>query len=249
MGFTDCAETNWISVSSLTCLLSSGLALIQEIAVSVDAQVGTDWTAFTYFRHILDMESPNGKVTGGLSITIDGKYLGDVDYTPLLRMGDTACDATEWVSSEQVRCKVPSNIDRPEQVVLTLGPYCPSDYRAACEETWVPIVLKTINAPTVGAASLTIDGLGFQTTDPTGHIYIGATACEASEWVSDTEVKCKVSAGSGHNRDLLVDISDQLVTLEQAFGYDNPAPSILNIANGPAGVSLHLATRLAGYIP
>ena len=235
MGSTDCAETIWVSASSLTCKLASGLALVQDIAVSVDVQVGTELTAFTYFRHILSMESPNGKVTGGLSITIDGKYLGDVDYTPLLRMGDTACDATEWVSSLQVRCKVPGSIFRPEQIVLTLGPFCPSDYRSGCEEIWVPIVLLTKNAPTIGAASLTINGLGFQTSDPTGHIFMGGTACEASEWVSDLEVKCKVSAGSGHKKDLLVDINKQLVTLEQAFGYDDPVPSDVNRANGPAG--------------
>ncbi len=237
MAFSDCAETSWVSVSSLTCKLASGSALVQTIAVSVHGQVGTDFTAFTYFRHILSMESPNGKVTGGLSITLDGKFLGDVDYTPLLRMGDTACDVTEWVSSVQVRCKVPSSIFRPERIVLTLGPYCPPEFRSACEELWVPIVLLTINAPTVGAASLTINGLGFQTSDPTGHIFIGGTPCEASEWVSDVEVKCKVSAGSGRKRDLLVDINNQLVTLEQAFGYDDPVPSDIRRANGPAGVN------------
>jgi hypothetical protein len=235
IGFTTCAETIWLSVSSLTCKLAAGLALVPTIAVSVVVQVGTDLTAFTYFRRILSMESPNGKVTGGLSITIDGKYLGDADYTPQIRMGDTACDATEWISSVQVRCKVPGSIFRPEQIVLTLGPYCPSNYRAACEELWVPIVLLTKNAPTVGAASLTINGLGFQTSDPTGQIYIGGSACEASEWVSDLEVKCKVSAGSGHRKDLLVDINEQLVTLEQAFDYDDPVPSDINRANGPAG--------------
>jgi hypothetical protein len=236
MAYTDCAETNWVSVSSLSCKLASGSALVQTIAVSVHGQVGTDFTAFTYFRHILSMESPNGKVTGGLSITLDGKFLGDVDYTPLLRMGDTACDVTEWVSAVQVRCKVPSSIFRPERIVLTLGPFCPPEFRSACEELWVPIVLLTINAPTIGAASLTINGLGFQTSDPTGHIFIGGTPCEASEWVSDVEVKCKVSSGSGRKRDLLVDINNQLVTLEQAFGYDDPVPSDIRRANGPAGV-------------
>ena len=41
--------------------------------------------------------------------------------------------------------------------------------------------------------SLTMTGTGFGLADYTSHVRIGEYGCEASAWVSDSAVRCKVS--------------------------------------------------------
>ena len=44
--------------------------------------------------------------------------------------------------------------------------------------------------------SLTMTGTGFGLADYTSHVRIGEYGCEASAWVSDSAVRCKVSSES-----------------------------------------------------
>ena len=48
----------------------------------------------------------------------------------------------------------------------------------------------------VPQTSLTMTGTGFGIHDYTSQVRIGNWACEASAWVSDTAVQCKVSSSS-----------------------------------------------------
>lgn len=102
------------------------------------------------------------------------------------------------------------------------GPYCPADSREACEESWVPITLKdSSNGQAIGTSSLTIEGLAFQLEDPTAQVRVGHTAAEASIWISDTSLNCRVASGSGEGGDLVVTIAvtndeENIISLEGA---------------------------------
>jgi len=95
MGNTMCEETKWNSYSSIVCHVAEGCAFASRIIASAAIRPGSTTTGFTYFRLITSMDAPNGKVTGGLSLTLTGKGFGEADYTPRIRMADSACDAGE----------------------------------------------------------------------------------------------------------------------------------------------------------
>jgi hypothetical protein len=249
MGDTMCEKTTWSSGTSIVCHVAQGCAFLSRLIVSAEVQPGSTSTGFTYFRLITSMDAPNGKVTGGLSLTLSGRGFGTADYTPRIRMAESACDSSGWVSDSCVRCKVPASIQRPERLVLTLGPYCPPDNQEACEEKWVPIILKTTNSPTSGNAILTIAGLGFQLEDPTPQGLIGMTPCEITMWISDTSLNCQVSSGAGLGRALVVTVQvpgqeRNTITLEDAFMYDAPVASVMIASNLP--VSGGAVTKLVG---
>ena len=249
MGNTICEETVWNSGTSVVCHVAAGCAFVSRLIVSAGVRPGSTSTGFTYFRLITSMDAPNGKVTGGLSLTLTGRGFGKADYTPLIRMAESACDSNGWVSDSTVRCKVPASIQRPERMTLTLGPYCPPGNQEACEEKWVPIILETTNAPTSGHAILTIAGLAFQPDDPTPQGLIGMTPCEVTMWISDTSLNCQVSSGAGLGKALVVTVQvpgqdRNTITLEDAFQYDSPVASVMIASNLP--VSGGAVTKLVG---
>ena len=250
MGYTTCEKSTWSSGTSIVGHVAQGCAFLTRLIVSAGVQPGSTSTGFTYFRLITSMDAPNGKVTGGLSLTLSGRGFGTADYTPRIRMAESACDSSGWVSDSCVRCKVPASIQRPERLVLTLGPYCPPDNQEACEEKWVPIILETTNSPTSGNSILTIAGLGFQLEDPTPQGRIGMTPCEITMWISDTSLNCQVSSGAGLGRSLVVTVQvpgqeRNTITLEDAFMYDAPVASVMIASNLP--VSGGAITKLVGY--
>lgn len=119
--YFSCFAIHRYSDSSLNCPVADGLALITKIATSVVVRPGSTSSGFTYFRDITSMESPNGKITSGLSLTLTGTGLGVADYTSRLRIGDSACDASAWISESSATCKVPSSVSRPERMLISLG--------------------------------------------------------------------------------------------------------------------------------
>ena len=73
------------------------------------------------------------------------------------------------------------------------------------------------NAPATGSTSITIFGNNFAQHEYsqqarlgaivfTGYERVGATACEATTWVSDSNVICKHPSGSSHHRLSLIHI-------------------------------------------
>jgi len=67
----------------------------------------------------------NSPSAGGQRVLLVGQGFGLVDLTPQARIGLTACDSTEWVSSTSLRCKVPKATTGPltASVAATVGPW------------------------------------------------------------------------------------------------------------------------------
>ena len=58
-------------------------------------------------------------VSQGATVTLLGASLGSTDLTPQARLGNTACEATVWLSSAQVLCAAPRGVAGGATVVLT----------------------------------------------------------------------------------------------------------------------------------
>jgi hypothetical protein len=250
-GNTMCEETKWHSLSSIMCHVPEGCAFAGRVVMSAGVLASSISTGFTYYRDITSMEAPDGKVQGGLSLTLNGMGFGESDYSPAIRMADTFCDAAGWFSDTSVRCKVPGSIQRPERMLLVMRPDCPPDNLQACEQLWVPIILETKNAPPSphNTTQLTIVGLAFQLEDPTPSASIGFTPCEVTKWVSDTSLNCLVGSGAGTNKGLVVTVTPtgeetNTITLEKAFKYDEGTVSVMKPVNLP--VSGGAITTLIG---
>eukprot|EP00283_Hemiselmis_rufescens_P008191 CAMPEP_0173427680 /NCGR_PEP_ID=MMETSP1357-20121228/6824_1 /TAXON_ID=77926 /ORGANISM="Hemiselmis rufescens, Strain PCC563" /LENGTH=103 /DNA_ID=CAMNT_0014391565 /DNA_START=103 /DNA_END=411 /DNA_ORIENTATION=- len=76
------------------------------------------------------------------------------------------------------------------------------------------------NAPGTGSASVTVHGASFGHSGYSAGVRVGFSACESSDWVSDTEVACRVALGVRGTRRVTVTAGSRVGSVSEAFSFD-----------------------------
>ena len=153
----------------------------------------------------------NNPTTGKILCTLLGSALGSRDDTQKGRIGGSACEQTIWDAQTALRCKVPAGIRGTRKIVATAG-------RRAGSRTEIfsydgpPGVsaMGPLNRAVTGSQVVTVSGLRFGMKDYTNKLRFGVTACEYTEWFSDSAVAALSAAGIRGTRRVVVTVSDTL---------------------------------------
>lgn len=142
---------------------------------------------------------------GGYVVNITGTLLGPQDYSIKANVQGTPCEFTRWVSPSAIMCKVARGVSLSAPITATIiGPDQGLDrvtveinagLSFSFDEVWLRTIQDPSNGPASGHQSITFNGANFGTFDMTGRSVLGNTACEASVWISNTNVVCKNSPG------------------------------------------------------
>jgi len=173
------------------------------LMVTAGDRSGTVSEVLSYDRGMLDhVVAFEEAATGSKIVTIMGIGLGasTSSYTLAVRLGDSACEATRWVSSSCVYCSSAGGTRATLRIHLTSGQMAATVTEAYSYERPMLIQVMPGNAATTGRMTVTCLGSNFGLVDFTIAFRIGGTACEASRWVADSTVKCKLPAGVSSNR-------------------------------------------------
>jgi len=125
VGGTSCEATEWNSASSIVCIVSAGRDVNVKVGLTSGVRVGTSEVLADYdLLEGLNLSTSSGypgqwpssplpdrwsgPSEGGNSVTVTGNSFGLQDYTMLVSVGDTFCEASRWVADSSVVCKVPS---------------------------------------------------------------------------------------------------------------------------------------------
>ena len=84
-------------------------------------------------------------------LTVQGSNLGLADYTSAGRLGDTACESTEWWSETSVRCRTSHGARGTRRLVLTAG-----ERAGTATEAWstdLPMVIALTRTNRAGSLS------------------------------------------------------------------------------------------------
>jgi len=108
----------------------------------------------------------------------------------VLRSGETGCQSTEWMSETSVVGRVVSGPGRSKALTLTTGSLVESLSTAF---TFDLLFLSTMHKANIGETAyhpVVIHGDGIEKWSITSKVRLGQSACEMTEWVSETTVKC-----------------------------------------------------------
>merc|ERR1719199_1337483 len=154
------------------CLSAGGVYGTLRVSVTAGGRAGTTTEAASY-----DVASPSGAVrgnaasTGSVSMTVSGSG----------RVGGTACETTlGWESDSSVRCLSAGGVYGTLRVSVTAGGRAGTTTEAASYDVASLSSVKRSNAAITGSGS------GMGVLDYTGSARVGGTACESSEWESDS---------------------------------------------------------------
>ncbi|KAJ1478874.1 hypothetical protein T484DRAFT_1960071, partial [Baffinella frigidus] len=164
-------------------------------------------------------------VEEGATVTLMGSSFGNADLTPQARLGNTACEATVWVSSAAVLCTAPSGIAGAATLVLTTSRAL-STLENALSYTPPSIDAPTgaiASGPALGGAVVTVFGVGFGNQDHKMlDLTVGFTGCNPTAWVSDSSMACVAAPGVGGNLPVTLHVPGFAFNMSSTFAYHLP---------------------------
>ncbi len=223
--------TQWTSDTSVVVKSAAGISRTLTITATAGVIVGTLTEAISYNIPMVVSMVGNVRTAGQSSVTVSGGFFAQTDYTMASTFGGTACEATVWVSETTVVVKHPSGVSRTQIVTVTSGVMVGTVTEAVSYDAPSVHVIDVAVAKTVGTDSLTMTGSQFGMTDYSLQFRIGHTACEATNWKSETSVGVKISAGIGATHRVTITAGVVVGTLTEAVSYKIPVLSSTSQTN------------------
>ena len=142
------------------------------------------------------LDSDNAPAAGRVLAPIIIGTVSDFGYTDRARLGATACEATAWVEDTTVLCKIAAGHAATLRVAVTAGVVAgTSTQMMSYDVPAVSSIKSTLyNRAPFSDESFTVSGISFATRSYTPAARLGASAAEASDWVSDTSLTCKLTS-------------------------------------------------------
>jgi len=221
VGQTSCQSTTWVSESAIDCELAAGTGTGLNVKIIISDYISQMNGIFSYDEPEIASLAPSHLPTSAnASISIHGTNFGTACAAnpgdqPLLcsisvTIGATACDNVEWVSDSTLVCRRSAQgVGLDLAVVVEVDGVQASSSNTSSNTSRfsydAPIVTKIEpgSMPDHGGLNLTVSGqnFGFEPPSTPGiSVLVGSSACEPVIWRSDTQVICRVSAGTGSNQ-------------------------------------------------
>jgi hypothetical protein len=243
-GQTGCESTEWESETSVRCMLGGGSQGTRRVFVTVGERgrsMTQSWSLEIAGLSITRHGNQGG--TGSASITVHGTAIGLSAHTTKGREGQTGCEASEWESESSVRCRAGSGALKTKRVVLTAGTRAGSSTQALSMDIAGISFSHRANGGATGSASVTVHGAGMGLVSYTGRAREGQTGCEATEWESETSMRCMGGLGVRGTRRVAMTAGARGGTLTQSWSVDVVLTSRLRRLNragtGSASVTVH----------
>jgi len=128
----------------------------------------------------------NKASTGSLLVTVHGAGLLSLAYTLMARVGFTGCELTEWNSETSLIAIVGHSVRSTRGVSLTVGHNVASISHMMSFDAGSISGIYITNRAGTGSAFVIIHGAGLGLDSYTALIRAGQTACEGTEWESET---------------------------------------------------------------
>jgi hypothetical protein len=216
-----------VSATQITGTTPAGTAGARDVVITnSDGQADTLATAFTFTAPlaVTAIQPTSGQNTGGVAFTITGTgFAAGATVT----IGSAAATSVTVVSATEITGLTPAGSNGPADVVVTV----PGSGSATLAGgfTFTTPAAHTVTGvsrdagSTAGGATLSVFGTSFS---PGATVLFGATPATTTTFVSATELRAVVPAGSVGVVNVTVRISGSDATRNNAFEY-LPAPTTI----------------------
>ena len=183
----------------------------------------------------------NAPYWGGSLLNFSGMSYGFVDLSVRSRVGLSSCSSTEWVSNTQIHCMISraSRIETGIPILVSLSQYqigtAPQHFTYDgpiplrfvrfdnIDNHTLPVFEKVTNAPGIGTLTA-LTGF-FSYVDLTLKSRFGYSVSQFTNWMSNSILLCKSTAGTGVDLGVALILDAIVVTADLGFIYDEPSLS------------------------
>ena len=178
------------------CRLAHGVRGTRRVSVTAGERIGTQTEFYSLDVPLLSvLTRGNWLATGSASVAVQGAIFGHVSYTQSIRVGVSACEVTDWQSDTSVVCRIGHGVSGTRRVTVTAGELVGTRTEFYSFDVPSLSVLTRGNWLATGSASVTVQGSSFGHLSYTQSIRVGVSACEVTDWQTDTSALCRIGQG------------------------------------------------------
>jgi hypothetical protein len=145
-------------------------------------------------------------------MTAFGHGFGSHDVTQRVRLGDSACEYSTWLSDSSTVCRSGIGIGLCRTVKVALASIVGSSEASSSYDTAKITRISPTSGTVLDIPELYINGINFFVDPSYIKIHIGSTVCPIS-LVSDKTVVCQLAEGIGKLLDVAVNISGHNIAI------------------------------------
>jgi hypothetical protein len=246
---THCEQTTWHSQSAISGMTAQGTGRSEKLSVTAGTLVGTQTESVSYLdAFVSNAKSANAATRGENIITVWGRGLGDTSYTMAVTSGFSSAEIASWLSNTAMCCRfqVPGGVVATMIMRITSGQSCAGSTSEIFSFDKSQLSrTQSMNTRTAGTMTTTIFGSRFSLFSATG-IICSRTAAEASEWVADSQIKCKSVSGVARSILLALTAGGQTASLAGSISYDNTCLTDFQPQNSPTKSSVSISISMTG---
>eukprot|EP00961_Rhodomonas_salina_P288870 3903804-Rhodomonas_salina.1 len=240
---------------------SSGFTAGFSIAMTTFDNITMDQaqdTSALYFIYetpvITSIDRTNGPTVGAASITVSGSNYGPIKVNAALRgaseqreltVGGSICQSTSWTSDTAMVCTLPDGVGAAKTITVNVENQT-SNYTSFTHDGPVASSLFFVNMFGASASTLTVVGENLGSAGYSTRVRLAGTACEATEWRSDTSTSCHVASGIGGTLALILSGGDQVGSISECLSFDTSGFGRLSLGNSPSSGSLSVTVSGQG---
>lgn len=197
--YSTCQASNWRSDSSIICKSVAVYLLSSAFSISIDAHKFNSNSSIPVllaksnplFPKPFDLASSGS----GMIIKIQCQNLGLFSFSRNVRLHQSACQFSYWISESTLKCKPHVVSNFLGGIFISGDTLFPS---ANASNSWKFYTLgNSSNVPFTGSSVLSILGSGFVSHDLTAGVSLTGSACEFTTWKSYSNLNSKVPRGKG----------------------------------------------------
>ena len=227
-----CNRTQWFSPTAVECAIKSYQP--ESPVITVDIFFGTSVNPFVYG---LPLESSNVPSDAPMSVMVSGSGFEEKSNTPAGGTAGSSAEQTSWIADSMITLKVAHFISSSLRYMITLGEKSGSSSQTMSFNRPSIVSVASMNESSTGNYLVSMSGVGFGSynqSDHTAATRIGSTACQATLWIADSHIRCRISWGLQSTLRLIQSLGVQAGTLSEAYSFERPMLSSLTPANSPA---------------
>jgi hypothetical protein len=223
LGMTACETSDWGSSSSLRCRVSGPALMSRRLGMTAGLQIGTFSSAFsTGTTSISSITVQNLASTGANILTVYGSSFGKSLSSARMRLSSTSSSRSAWMSDTGIICRFETGFRQSRNVRISLGLKFSTSTLLFSFSTSVISTISVFNGASTGTISLTLIGSNIGTVASSSSVRPLSTSCQASQWRSDTAIRCLVSSSISQSRILLITSGGVLSSTSQSFSFNAP---------------------------
>jgi hypothetical protein len=243
IGISSVEATRWESESSLLCTIPGGVGRSQQALVTAGVYRASLTQAYTYDAMLqvgieawpsdTDVDSElyglsNRWTDGSWPVTLTGSGFAFHDSSPSMRLSSTSAEHTMWLSNSNLICKSFPHGKASLRVKITGAGALGTKTEVYSYDALILSLVGPANRPGKDSSSATIMGSMFGRTDHVhftraGRVSFTGSACEATEWISISSLRCTNSGlqNPGGSLGLVLTMSDLAGSVSQTWSYDS----------------------------